>query len=462
MWNEIIETITNYIIRSFGLDKLDTPQGVLLCICMCVNLFFVLTCLYRFFYILIGLFGKSPKYPVAPKDKKYAFVIAAKNEEGVIANLIDSIHKQDYPSNLITIFVIADNCDPGDKTAEICRNMGCIVYERHDLKKQRKGYALGYIFEKIKEDYGIRTFDGYLFCDADNVLNHDYLSRMHDALASQKAKVFTAYCASKNFKDGFIASSHSIYGYRGILCNHRPRAALGKGTSMCGKGVIFDSEVLENGWPYHELCEDTEFTFDYICKNERILFVEEAVYYDEQPNKLKISFRQRLRWAKGSLFAFIHQVPKIVPSFIKKPTWEKYDMWWDVFPYGLITTVMFFLYNIISLIMYFCGTPGYDWWSFASYFVNTIVGVYVGTVAQGILVLIKERKNIHCPMIKQIIFLFYWGLFDMLTAPLTIISLFMHVTWKPVPHESHVTMEELENDDDDNDGKPLIKKKEDA
>ncbi|MDE7106247.1 MAG: glycosyltransferase, partial [Anaeroplasmataceae bacterium] len=86
---------------------------------------------YRSIYVIVGFFGKAPKYKPAEMDKSYAVVISARNEEKVIGNLIDSIKKQTYDSSKISIFIVADNCT--DNTAQICRELGAHVYERHDL-----------------------------------------------------------------------------------------------------------------------------------------------------------------------------------------------------------------------------------------------------------------------------------------------------------------------------------------
>ena len=94
---------------------------------------------YRIAYVIIGIFFKK---------HKYAIVIAARNEKNVIGNLLDSIHMQDYPSDLITIFVVADNCT--DNTAEIARSKGAIVYERFDNLHKTKGFALEYLFDCIE------------------------------------------------------------------------------------------------------------------------------------------------------------------------------------------------------------------------------------------------------------------------------------------------------------------------
>ena len=82
---------------------------------------------YQFFYLFIPLFRKKPAAePV--KNRRYAVLIAARNEEAVLPHLLNSIRMQDYPSELVSVFVVADNCT--DRTAEIARACGAVVYER--------------------------------------------------------------------------------------------------------------------------------------------------------------------------------------------------------------------------------------------------------------------------------------------------------------------------------------------
>src|SRR5574344_953602 len=77
--------------------------------------------IYKTAYWIIGFFF-TRKFKPAKKKHKYGILIAARNEEKVIGNLLDSINKQDYPKKLITIFVVADNCT--DATATIARKHG--------------------------------------------------------------------------------------------------------------------------------------------------------------------------------------------------------------------------------------------------------------------------------------------------------------------------------------------------
>ena len=74
--------------------------------------------IHKAFYFVIGMFFTG-KFKPAKKKHKYGIVIAARNEKYVIGNLLDSINKQDYPKNKLTVFVVADNCT--DNTAKLAK-----------------------------------------------------------------------------------------------------------------------------------------------------------------------------------------------------------------------------------------------------------------------------------------------------------------------------------------------------
>ena len=112
---------------------------------------------YRKIYQVTGIFF-TRRFPPAKRNHKYAVLVAARNEEAVLGNLIDSIRAQDYPSHLVTIFVAADNCT--DRTAQIAREKGAVCYERFDTEHRTKGYALQFLVEQIRRDYGVESFEG--------------------------------------------------------------------------------------------------------------------------------------------------------------------------------------------------------------------------------------------------------------------------------------------------------------
>lgn len=65
--------------------------------------------MYTMLISVIGFFT-TRKYPEAKKFHRYAVLVAARNEEAVIARMVESVRNQAYPSGWLTVFVVADNC----------------------------------------------------------------------------------------------------------------------------------------------------------------------------------------------------------------------------------------------------------------------------------------------------------------------------------------------------------------
>ena len=226
----IIETIGNSYLKS---REIYNIIGIVLGI---------LT-IYKSVYYAIG-FLFTRKFKPATNKHKYAILIAARNEKFVIGNLLDSIKKQDYPSDLLTTFVVADNCT--DNTAEIARKHGAICYERFDNEHKTKGFAMQYLLEQIEKDYGRMSFEGYFIFDADNLLNQNFITKMNDAFDSGE-KIITSYRNTKNFDENWIASTYALHWIRSIRCNHRARSVLRLATNIQGTGFLFASEIVKNG-----------------------------------------------------------------------------------------------------------------------------------------------------------------------------------------------------------------------
>ena len=85
--------------------------------------------LYQIGYLMIGLVEKHRKQQSAEhRLHRYAVIISARNEANVIGGLIQSLKEQNYPSELLDIYVIADNCT--DNTARVAEMAGAYVYRR--------------------------------------------------------------------------------------------------------------------------------------------------------------------------------------------------------------------------------------------------------------------------------------------------------------------------------------------
>ena len=58
--------------------------------------------MYTMLISVIGFFT-TRKYPEAKKFHRYAVLVAARNEEAVIARMVESVRNQAYPSGRLTI-----------------------------------------------------------------------------------------------------------------------------------------------------------------------------------------------------------------------------------------------------------------------------------------------------------------------------------------------------------------------
>jgi cellulose synthase/poly-beta-1,6-N-acetylglucosamine synthase-like glycosyltransferase len=154
-----------------------------------ISILFFACYVYQILYIPIPLLWKEKQHKKT-RLHRYAVLIAARNEESVITHLIDSIKNQTYPAELITVFVVADNCS--DNTASLAREHGAIVYERFNTQQIGKGYAMDYLTQRIARDYGKNRFDGYFVFDADNLLKEDYIEEMNKTF-SDGYQIVTSY-----------------------------------------------------------------------------------------------------------------------------------------------------------------------------------------------------------------------------------------------------------------------------
>lgn len=171
-----------------------------------ISALFFICYTYQFLYIPLVLLKKRRPLPRPAASHRYAVLIAARNEENVIAGLLDSLAAQTYDMSLVTVFVAADNCT--DSTAAIAREHGAVVYERFNHVNVGKGYALDFLLQHIGADYP-EGFDGYFVFDADNILSPDYLERMNESFSAGN-EIVTSYRNSKNFGDNWISAGYAL------------------------------------------------------------------------------------------------------------------------------------------------------------------------------------------------------------------------------------------------------------
>lgn len=416
---------TNTVIQ--GLEIFSTILWVVFTLCY----------FYQYIYVFVTWFGKHT-IPPTDRQNRFAVLICGRNESRVIANCIDSIRDSDYPEQLFRIFVCADNCT--DNTAQLSRDAGATVYERFNKTEIGKGYALEYLIDHINEDYP-EQFDAYIIFDADNIVDKAFISSMNEMLEAGY-NISTSYRNSKNFSDGLLASSSGLWFLRDSMYLNNARMNLNLGAAVAGTGFMVRKSYLDSigGWKFHLLCEDTQFTFDAAIRGEKIGFCRKAITYDEQPNKFKPWWNQRLRWSKGGLQLLKAYTPRLLKQGFRG-SFTCLDMFLGFMPAIILSLISHFVFLVGLILSFFSGR-----WDFAQVLkavFDILGGAYVTLFIVGLITTITEWKNIRTTTLRKILMILFFPISIELYLPITVAALFSKAQWKHIEHNSTKTKDDF-------------------
>lgn len=406
--------------------------------------FFTVAYFYQLVYILRVLRYGTVSFPPAKKQHTYAFVIAAHNEEAVIGNLVTSILTQNYPRELMDVYVICDNCT--DSTLQKAQEAGAIAWDRHDLARKGKSWALDYGFHRILEETGDH-YDAFVIFDADNIVAPDYLKVMNDAF-DDGFLVLTGYRNSKNFDSSWISSAYAIWFMREAQYLNNARTAMGTSCAISGSGWLVSSAIVRgmDGWDFHCLTEDIQFS-TFCCSHGIQIGYAPAEFFDEQPVTFKASWVQRMRWTKGFYQVFFSYNKNLLTGIFKDHRFSSYDMLMTVAPGLLLTLVSAFvnaLYLVVGYLSHgFIATQGELLMCIGS-LVWTFTSMYLVFFLLAVLTTITERDHIHSKSKVRIITnLFTFPIFMMSYIPITVVALFKKVEWVPTKHDIAVDFSQV-------------------
>ena len=410
-----------------------------------------------FLICLAGMFSKGKKFPVREEKLRYGVVICARNEEKVIGQLVESIRKCNYPQDKIDIFVIAHNCT--DRTAEIARqNMsgGGQVYEYNNSNEKTKGYALKKIFQYIERDYGIQTYDGFHVFDADNILDEEYFNKMNDAfLYYDKKNAITSFRNAKNFGENAQTACYGYLYIMGCTIESNGRMALNGCARILGSGFLISAQMVKDGWNIVNLSDDTDFSIEQLLEGNKVKYCHEAMYYDEHPTKFKDMWRQRLRWAKGtvivcnkrfgSLFKTAFGLKKRKEDEPKRCRWSSIDMMCTILPVGAIGLFTSLIdITLKAFVPLFGVNPAGVWIRWAIWAAVGLGGGYLVMVLLAVACLIKERKRLPKSSAKvRFASVLYWPIYSTMIIFLQIIALFSRkqFAWTQIEHKNQANFD---------------------
>lgn len=410
-----------------------------------IFLIFTLLYAYQIYYAVVVLIDqRKTKEMTRPHQlHRYAVIIAARNESAVIAQLIRSVKLQNYPSELVDTYVVADNCT--DDTAEVARQAGACVYERFNLQQVGKGYALNFIFNLLHKEKADKQYEAYIIFDADNLLDQNYISEMNKTF-DQGYEVITSYRNSKNYDSNWISAGYALWFLREAKYLNHARMLLGTNCAISGTGFLVAAHVIEEqgGWIHHLLTEDIEFSIDSAIRGRRIGYCADAVLYDEQPCTFSQSWTQRLRWSKGFYQVFGKYGFSLVQGAFQNRSFSCFDMLMTIAP------AMFVSLATVIVNVYFLG-----WALLHPMYTQMVTEITLGAVFAscfnfymvlyvfGLLTTITEWKRINTTPAKKILYTFSFPIFIFTYVPIAIVALFKRIEWQPITHSVVKSIEDV-------------------
>ncbi|OTA26094.1 N-acetylglucosaminyltransferase [Alloscardovia macacae] len=405
-------------------------NGLLFFLDILITIIGFITMIYQIMVVVVGMLAKPTVYPDVPQDRRYAVLISARNEEAVIGNLVRSIQNQTYPSELVDVWLVADNCT--DKTAQVVRDMGCHVVERFNKEQVGKGYALQYLLRKMMADGEAQKYDAFFIFDADNLLDKNYIAEMNKARQAG-FEVLTSYRNSVNTGQNWISSGAALWFVRESRFLNTTRSALGTSCHVGGTGFMFSRRIMErnDGWKFHLLTEDMEFTMDCILHGDRIGFCGSAMFYDEQPVDFKTSWDQRVRWSKGFLQVFRYYSKVMAQWGIKERDFSAIDVTLMVCPFMVISVVRFLLgiiYAALGYISWYSIVEGFSSWG------TSILGFLIGMMVLALVSGFVERDKLNITMKELLVYTLSFPVYMASYVPISFVAIFAKSQWKPIAH----------------------------
>lgn len=271
----------------------DILYGVLLVLLIYIGF----SVLYLFIFALIGRLASPPAdIRLATARFNIAVLVPAYKEDAIIEATVKNILKSNYPPELFRVYIIADSFKKETLTALQAYPIGVIEVS---FEKSTKAKALNAAFAKIDTAHDIA-----LICDADNMLEPDFLLKINNAFVNG-AHAVQGQRVAKNLDTSYAILDACSEGINNHIFRKAPSFA-GLSSAVIGSGMAF--------W-YRDIVRymaginaiggfDKVLQLMIVGENKRIEYLQHALIFDEKVENPEAFGKQRQRWI-SSQFVYL-------------------------------------------------------------------------------------------------------------------------------------------------------------
>lgn len=276
-------------------------------------------------------------------------MVPCHNEERVIAHTIRALQALEYPHDKLEILIINDGST--DRTGDVVRECGADPRVRLlDVPKERAArgksgalnYALGHAKHPVLAVY-----------DADNMPEPGALRPLAaqlvlDPTLGAAIGMYRAWNRKRAWLTRFL--NIEGIGFQWIL--QAGRWMLMRLTTLPGTNYVIRRSVVEQlgGWDESALTEDAEMSIRIYQAGYRIQLIPASVTWEQEPEGLKVWFRQRRRWVRGSNYLFQKYARTLLKTKPRRIGWELL--------HSLALYYVFFLAVVISDVLFVLSACG--------------------------------------------------------------------------------------------------------
>ncbi len=237
---------------------------------------------------------RTARLPKTNFSPSLGVLIAAYNEEKVIAKTLQSVLTTTYPGD-ISVWVVDDGS--ADNTAGVVETFSSKDHRVHLIQQFNRGKALA-----LRRGLESVTSDIVVMLDADTQFQPDTLLRLVQPFQNEKVAAVSGHAKVGNLRK-FIARCQSLEYICGFNLDRQAYHYLNCITVVPGAiSAIRKSAVLQaGGISTDTLAEDTDMTISLHREGFRIAYVADALAFTEAPETIATLAKQRFRWAFGTI-----------------------------------------------------------------------------------------------------------------------------------------------------------------
>lgn len=276
-----------------------------------------LATLYILVFSIASLFYKQKQYEDNGNLKKIAVLIPGYKEDEVIIEVANSALEQDYPAHLYDVVVIADSFQK--ETIAALQTLPIKVIEV-SFDKSTKSKALNKAMATLDRDYDIAVV-----LDADNLMANDFLKKVNAAFEHGFIAVQGHRTAKNTNNSWAVLDAISEEINNNIF--RKGHRVLGLSSAIIGSGMAFKYAYFKSLMSTVTAVGgfDKEIELKMLKEKHKIVYLDDAVVFDEKIQKSEVFGNQRRRWLSAQLHYFQKDILSATKHLVLKGNIDYFD-----------------------------------------------------------------------------------------------------------------------------------------